>query len=372
MQSKFSHITKELQKGFPRWTKVRRDPNSVGAQMLNIYGLQYEDIEFYLQYALDNYFIGTADLNQIDIVYKVSIPSILTPDHTFSIAGGGLRLNEMNDLKEFFEGIDTRFLERKELYYPNPYYVDWERRVIYFKKGYDIGPHFPEGKIEMKLVNDSGDVIFQHDLPQMIHHIWNFFDEFGLLLDSPRLYGEKNRAYKERLLDVFRHPANATKQGLEYLMGRELKLWKDIKWYDGGVDLTIRNTNIVTNSIEVDGIPYPPSAISYDYSGRVILAGSDTYEGVLRRVRFISGLQVHNFHNRKDLAFQGDLYSVDRIATPMLKYYVDVITNQVPIMWDRFIWNESFWDVANKEMSGYGFIPSYKDSRFLNWSKYTE
>lgn len=372
MQSRFSKITSEIQKGFPRWTKIRKDPNSNGAQFLNIYGLQFEDIEFYLQYALDNYYIGTADTKQIDVVYKSSIPSSITSEERFIVSGGGLKLNEMKSLKEFFEGIDTRFLERKEVYYPNPYYVDWERRVIYFKKPYYISDVFPEGKVEMKLINEAGDTIFKHDLPQMIHHIWNFFDEFGLLLDTPRLYGEKNYEYKERLLDVFRHPANATKKGIEFLMGRELKLWKEVKWYDGGVDLIIRHTNVVVNSIEVDGIPYPISAISFDYSGRIVLNGSDSYDGQLRKVRFISGLQIHNFHNRKDLAFQRDLYSVDSVATPMLKYYVDVITNQVPVMWDRFVWNESFWDIADQEMSGYGYIPGFKDARFLNWLKYTE
>lgn len=372
MQSKFSKITETLQKGFPRWTKVRRDKNSVGAQLLNVFGLQFEDIEFYLQYALDNYFIGSADVKQIDVVYKSSIPSSLTDEELFVISGGGLKLNEMTSLKEFFEGIDTRFLERKEVYYPNPYYVDWERRVIYFKKAYSIDEYFPEGKVKMTLVNDKGETIFEHNLPQMIHHIWNFFDEFGLLLDTPRLYGEKNVNYKERLLDVFKHPANATKQGLEYLMARELKLWKEVKWYDGGVDLLIRHTNVVLNSIEVDGTPYPAGSIIYDYSGRIVLAGSDSFDGQTRSVRFISGLQIHNFHNKKDLAFQEDLYSVDRVATPMLKYYVDVITNQVPVMWDKFIWNESFWDIADQEMSGYGYIPSFKDARFLNWLKYKE
>lgn len=372
MQSRFSEITTILQQGFPKWMKIRTDKNSTGAQLLNVFGLQFEDIEFYLQYALDNYYIGTADIQQIDIVYKSSIPSSLSQDNRFILSGAGMRLNEMKSLKEFFEGIDTRFLERQEVYYPNPYYVDWERRVVYFKKSYSADKEFPEGKVKMQLINEEGDTIFEHNLPQMIHHIWNFFDEFGLLLDTPRLYGERNRNYKERLLDVFRHPANSTKKGLEHLMARELELWKEVKWYDGGVDLIIRHTNVVESSIEVDGIPYPVSAIAHDYSGRIKLAGSDSYEGQVRTVRFISGIQMHNFHNKRDLAFQRDLYSVDSVATPMLKYYVDVITNQVPVMWDRFIWNESFWDIADKEMSGYGQIPSFKDARFLNWLKYKE
>lgn len=372
MQSKFSSITEKLQKEFPKWTNIYKDQHSTGAQFLNIFGLQYEDIEFYLQYALDNYYIGTADMRQIDIIYKSVIPSSLTKEDLFFFSGGGLRLNEMDSLKKFFEGIDVRFLETKEVFYPNPYYVDWERKVVYFKKAYNPNDTFPEGSVYMTLTNNEGEIIFEHQLPQMIHHVWNFFDEFGLLLDTPRLYGEKNREYKERLLDVFRHPANASKRGLEHLMARELGLWKEVKWYDGGIDLALKENNIVLTSIEVDGVKWAADGFTFDKSGRVVLPGSESYAGTIRKVKFIAGLQMNTFHNKKDLAFQRELYSIDRVATPMLKYYVDMITNQVPIMWDRFVWNESFWDVADKEMSGYGFIPGFKDARFLNWLKYKE
>lgn len=370
MQSRFSDVTKQLQQELPTWFKMRKDQHSVGAQFMNVFGLQYEDIEFYLQYALDNQYIGTADINQIDVIYRASIPNSIPPDKPFQLIGDGQKLQEMESLKQFFEGIDTRFLERREVYYPNPFYVDWERRVIYFKKSYGADNTFREGKVSMQLRDDNYKLLFEHDLPQTIHHVWNFFDEFGLLLDTPRLYAEKNREYKERLLDVFRHPANSTKRGLQHLLARELRLWQEVKWRDGSIDLVIKHSNIIEDSIEVDGLPWAVSALRKDQSGRVVLTGSSSYEGEARTVRFIAGLQLHNFHNKKDYAFQDQLYSVDRAATPMLQYYVDIITNQVPIMWDRFIWNESFWDIANKEMSGYGAIPNFNDARFLNWLNY--
>jgi hypothetical protein len=370
MQSKFSHITQQLMNDLPTWFKMRRDPNTKGAQFLNIFGLQFEDIEFYLQYALDNQFIGTADIHQIDVIYKASIPGSIPTDKPFDMVGDGMRLHQMNTLKEFFEGIDTRFLERKEVYYPNPFYIDWERRVIYFKKSYGRDESFREGKVSMQLRSDDGTLLFEHDLPQTIHHVWNFFDEFGLLLDTPRLYAERNREYKERLLDVFRHPANATKKGLQHLLARELRLWQEVKWYDGSLDLVIKHSNVIEDSIEVDGALWASSAMTRDHSGRVVLLGTDSLAGQPRTVRFISGLQLHTFHNKSDYAFQDELYGVDRVATPMLQYYVDIITNQVPVMWDRFVWNESFWDVANKEMSGYGVVPNFHDARFLNWMNY--
>lgn len=370
MQSRFAQMTEVFQKDLPKWFKMRKDKYSLGAQFLNVFGIQFDDIQYYLQYALDNQFIGRADIDQIDVIYKATIPSSLTGDLNYWMIGNGQKLQEMKDLKQFFEGIDTRFLERKEIYYPNPFYVDWERKVVYFKKSYGLpDPAFPEGMVSLQVFNDEDELIFEYDMPQNIHHVWNFFDEFGLLLDTPRLYGEKNRQYKERLLDVFRHPANSTQQGLENLLARELNLWKEVVWLDGGVPLTIKQTNIVDRSIEVDGQP-SGAGFERDNSGRIVLDGEPEYEGITRKVRFIAGLQLHTFHNKTDYAFQDELYSVDRVPTPMLQYYVDIITNQVPVMWDHFVWNESFWDIANEEMSGYGFLPGYNDARFLNWTKY--
>lgn len=370
MQSRFSNITKILQREFPKWSKIRKDPKSVGAQLLNITGLQYEDIEYYLQYGFNNMFIDTVDINQADIIYKLTLPSSLTPEQNFMLTADGLRMDEVATLKEFMRGIDTNYLEHKEVYYKNPYFIDWVRKLVYVKKMYQPDSTYPEGKIELVLKDAAGVTTLRTWIPTTIHHVWNFFDEFGLLLDCPRLYAERNVDYKERLLDVFRHPANSSYQGLHNHLARELGLYKKDTWYDGGVDMVLKNSNIVVDSIEVDGVKWDPEKIYIDRSERMVLIADPAYESRQRSVKFISGLEMHTFHNTKDTAFQRELYSVDRVGTPMLQYYVDLITNQIPVMWDQFIWNESFWDIADKEMSGYGYIPNYNDARFLNWTKY--
>jgi hypothetical protein len=56
------------------------------------------------------------------------------------------------------------------------------------------------------------------------HHIWNELDEFGLLLDLPRLDEEANRSYKQRLFDVFVNRASSTYRGLINGVTRELGL----------------------------------------------------------------------------------------------------------------------------------------------------
>jgi len=56
------------------------------------------------------------------------------------------------------------------------------------------------------------------------HHVYNAFDEAGLLLGLPRLKDEQNPEYKQRLLDVFVHRANSTYTGLVNGITRELGL----------------------------------------------------------------------------------------------------------------------------------------------------
>ena len=54
--------------------------------------------------------------------------------------------------------------------------------------------------------------------------IFNQLDEWGIMLDTPRLDNEDNYSYKDRLLDVMAHRANSTYMGLIYAITRELGL----------------------------------------------------------------------------------------------------------------------------------------------------
>ena len=138
-------------------------------------------------------------------------------------------------------------------------------------------------------------------LSPMEHHAWNIFDEFGLLFDTPRIKSERNSRYKERLLGVFKNRANSSLSGLINGISRELDL--------------------------------PHESIS-----------------------------IHTLHNKNDTAFQNELQTVDKRPTEMLRYYVDRIKPQIPIMWGQFVWGEGFWDVSNLTNNGAGIIPSFYDA----------
>lgn len=59
-------------------------------------------------------------------------------------------------------------------------------------------------------------------LTQFAHQVLNSFDEFGLLLSLPRLPGEKNLFYRNRLSDVNFRPSDTTVRGFANGVSREL------------------------------------------------------------------------------------------------------------------------------------------------------
>lgn len=57
-----------------------------------------------------------------------------------------------------------------------------------------------------------------------LHQIFSELDQFGLLLDLPRIEGERNPSYKRRLFDVFTNRANSSYRGLINGITREIGL----------------------------------------------------------------------------------------------------------------------------------------------------
>jgi hypothetical protein len=70
---KKSNVTQELVNIFPPWSKVRTDEQSVGQQVLNPFANAMERLERQLHTIRDNQYITTANLDEIDLVYKVEL-----------------------------------------------------------------------------------------------------------------------------------------------------------------------------------------------------------------------------------------------------------------------------------------------------------
>ena len=68
-----SKFTRNLMSNFPSWMKMAKDPDSIGAQFLDVFGVTFKDFEDEMNEAVRNFYITTANTELIDWVYKVPL-----------------------------------------------------------------------------------------------------------------------------------------------------------------------------------------------------------------------------------------------------------------------------------------------------------
>lgn len=86
-------------------------------------------------------------------------------------------------------------------------------------------------------------------MEQKVKNIFNSLDEHGRLVGLPRLKGEKNKNYKQRLLDVGVHKANSSYDGLINGINRDLGL----TYYDAmTIDISVPVSAGYVPSIVID------------------------------------------------------------------------------------------------------------------------
>lgn len=352
MANRFSEITKRIQKKLPYWMKkMRNDEHSIGAQFLNVFGLQLEDVEYVLNYAYQQTNLLTADTNQISMVYKASIPTVLDLTNDIQIIAGGYVLTRCNSLEEFFMATEEDPIHG-EIRFNNPYLLDAEKFIIYVRKPYDADIQYKYGRIRV-IVSNNETTIFDNTLPLSLHPVWNFFDEFGLFLATPRIEGESNAHYKERLLDVFKHPGGAAPKNLLYGIARELGLRVNLQWTDGGKDYILPDDMITANAIEIDGQEVPLTEIYQNKDGKLVLRGNPDYSGVTRTVSYVHGIEMHALHNKEDKVLQSQ---VNMPGKPLLNYIREIVSTKAPILWGECIWDEFIWDMLDENTGSTGSI----------------
>ena len=283
-----------MQAMMPQWMKMAKDPSSVGAQFLNVFGFEFDDVEEYLNSIIDNQYIETADIGQIDITYKVplALPIVLDMQEIDSV------IAKKDDIDHQFRVVFTlrEFYRTDE---ENKAILDRDAGVIYLRPS-DL---LMEGDL---LINpfDSVEVNGTAHYEYTLHHIWNAFDEFGLLLGIERLFAERNADFKERILDVFRKPGNSTKQGLINAISREL--------------------------------------------------GVDDEE-----------VKLNEF---ADKAFRGSLLNEeDGSPTPKLINYVNKINKTFGFTWDNMSWGEAYWHSIEESQIGLEYLPHVWDASTAGW-----
>jgi hypothetical protein len=277
----------------PQWMKMAKDPNSVGAQFLNAFGLEFEDVRIYLDNAMGDQYIDTTDLSQVDITYKVpvALPTVLDFQLIDNVVGNkgavSYTIEVVTSLKDFYlssEDKDVCVIDRTEgLIYIRP------------RKDLVIADKFvPYDSVNINEVT-------HYDL--ILHHVWNAFDEFGMLMGLQRLYGERNEDFKTRILDVFKNPGNATQSGLLNALSREFGIAK--------TDIQVKELG--------------------------------------------------------DKAYKDSLLNDDGSPTAKLSGYVDRINKLLSFTWDNMSWGEAYWKSVEEANIGFDYLPHVWDASMLPW-----
>lgn len=284
-------FTESMQSMLPQWMKMAKDPESVGAQFLDSFGVEFKEIENYLNTCLTNQYIGKLNIGDIDFCYKVpvALPKVLDMDLVIGvdIVIDDVRSHTLSThtLKDFYESDEAVSI------------IDRQEGYIYINVPDDYMNHNIMAPFDYVVIDGTNHYEYS------IHHIWNVFDEFGLLLGLYRLPAERNEAFKNRILDVFTNPGNSTKTGLQNAISRELGIKK--------------------TELEV---------------------------GSLADKTYFSGLM-----------------NADGTPSKRLIDYVDKINHSLGFAWGSMNWGEAYWRSIEETKIGFYYLPHIWDGYSTFW-----
>ncbi len=287
-------FTTQLQAMLPQWMKMAKDPTSVGAQFLDVFGIEFQAVKDFLDQASNNQFVGTADIGQIDITYKVPLvaPNLINMSTTHVISGTkdgiSYEIKLFDTLSEFYSAPSE----------DHSSILDSDEGILYIRPSTDLIDANKTAPYDYMIIDGAT----HYDM--ILHHIWNAFDEFALLLGLQRLYGERNTQFKDRILDVFTNPGNSTKDGLLNAISREL-----------GIDKTTITVNELT-----------------------------------------------------DTAFKNSLLNIDGTPTKKLVGYAEKINKVLGFSWDNMAWDEAYWRSIEEANVGFDYLPHVWDASMDLWT----
>lgn len=359
----FARHTNAILNALPYWFKIRKESeDSIGARFLNVSGLELDDARYVIEYAYQQCYIDTADIDQVDFCYKSIVPMPLKVSDIEAVYANRIRLIKAENLKQFF-GIDQNGIRDVELHSFNFYYVDEKRNIVYVRQKFNVDAIHDDGKITFLFSNGN-----KYTYPLIPHQIWNFFDELGALVSCPRLPQELNVEYKKRILDVFQNKAGASKPGLINGIARELAIRRNVTWLNPDRDLELEDAMIVLNSITVNGNPVDTEKVYLSTAGTVLIKAYG--DQIPLEVSYVYGLEMHQLYNRDDIKLYNELFTVEGKAKSRLRHYIEILNSESPIFWNHFHWNEHYWDQNEAEVSGVGFVPHLYDGSIRGFKNY--
>lgn len=223
---------------FPGWYAGVTDRNSKLRQLANIPALIFEDI--------------TEGLSEVARCARLeTLP--------YDLVSGTYRY-EMDGLDRI-EGL-TVSSEKDGVV--NAVYVTEEPESFYYTQLMDVVLH-DKGRSVLHRMSDGGELIIQGTidgdpvekrLTGRWVKVFNEFDEIGLLYGLPRIEGEENVDYYQRIRTIFSHPGDATRYGIMRETARRLGNFQTIRWVSTDKALVITNPEgraYCTDDVTVDG-----------------------------------------------------------------------------------------------------------------------
>ncbi|ECP9029757.1 low copy number virion structural protein [Campylobacter jejuni] len=360
----YTELTQRMADEYPNWTKIRQSKASTGQLFLNYFGMELETVKDYLEWIREQKYIGTADLQALDWVKMYQLPEVKPTDEIKLLqpfdSGGTVIYTEMTvleSLKEFFYNE-----------YNQGGIIDYQDMRLYCTKSYS----------DLKITITRDGETTEHMITPLDYHIWNSFDEFGMILGVKRLHLEQNEEFKERILDVFRYPSGTHDIGLTNGIARELamiqrtdRLGKRLVWEDDRKDFYLKNTTgkvIDIRTLRVDNQQLKASQYKVDAVGGIRIYALNELKR--HELSFIYGIEKYQLYDKSNEALHRMMYEDDGQATPTLLNWVEYINMVAPVMWDRFRWDEGFWDTIDKQLTGLGYVPNIWDSNIEVWKDY--
>jgi hypothetical protein len=277
----------------PEWMKMAKDPDSVGAQFLNAFALEFEDIENYINYMWEQKNIHLADLQSVDYVYKIyfSSPDVwLSEGNKVSIHVNGTKqeCEPCSSLKSFYEATE------------NAYIVDLQESILYIRVKEELMNQNLFSPFDYATINRAIHSEY------FLHHIWNPFDEFAFLFGLRRNKGERNLAFKNRILSTFTKKKGGSKPGLVNHLSQEFAIPEN--------QITIGSLSdeqyVTTTLLNPDGTP-----------------------------------------------------------TKKYMDYIKTVNNILPFTWDHMTWGDGYWQALNENLMGIHYIPHSWDLIKPSWRK---
>ena len=335
--------TERLAKTFPSWTKIYHDPNAKGRELLDISAHSVDDINAYLIQESRNLHLDTMDIDLIDHCFVGELPDKIHHHWTVNIFADYRKVSLVETPKEFYQGEGLIA------------YIDWPAHQIFFRDEYS--------KIHLQAMHKSDSVSQSLEISR--HHVWNNFDEIGLLLNTPRLFMESNEEYRDRLYYVYQYPGSSTRLGLIHGIAKDTGLIQKKVWENPQEDSSIPITAI-PETIRVNGKPYENIQVTDD---AIVLSPLESAE--VSTITYIQDIEAYALHQKDQVGkLRNILYNENGTPKEELLNAALYINKISPILWGFFKFDETEWDIINPSFCGIDFVPNLLDSPTHTWDNY--